>query len=285
MDTIEEMLGLEGMPQNGGLGVIYEYKLYNVPFGGKKKLKATKYAIPVQKGKDKKYIVGTSKQNAIDLFNKERNAGWSETTATNKDLENKLKEKKSALETWVVREIKQLGNAPAAVVKAPVKTTTPAKTTIAVKRTPTVVVKKAAVPVKTTTVKTVAKPTTVTVKPTTVTVKPTTPVPVVVKPSIPASTPVTTVVTPVAPTAAPTTTTISTSAPTVAKTPEEVQVDVAEEQAQAEAVLPGLTNGPVTSPAMPSLDVGVPSSTNPFEPISKSITDLIDGFKKALGVK
>jgi hypothetical protein len=111
-----------------GLGKYYEYQLYDKPFLGKKKKKGTRYCVPLTNSKgEKKYITGKTAQEVIDKFKVEHPAGWNETTAGVDDMKKKLKEKQNSITTWVVDDVKDMGDLP--LTAYPVaKTTTDTKT-------------------------------------------------------------------------------------------------------------------------------------------------------------
>jgi hypothetical protein len=115
VDSIKDMIRIEGLPSDvEGLGKYYKYELYNMPFGGKKTHKGTRYIIPlVNNSGQKRYIVGNSPQDVVDQFKVEHPNGWNESTMSFDDISSKGKVKKSAIETWVVREQKDMGDLPA----------------------------------------------------------------------------------------------------------------------------------------------------------------------------
>lgn len=120
-DSLREMIANEGrLRKKAGLGKIYSYDLIDRPFMQGDKYKQTKYAIPLTNAKgEKKYITGDTSQDAIDKFKLEHASGWNEGSMGADQLSSDLREKKNEMTTWIVVNVKDLGDLPASAYPAP----------------------------------------------------------------------------------------------------------------------------------------------------------------------
>jgi hypothetical protein len=115
MDMIADMIKKEGIPdrkRHAGLGKYYEYKLYDHPFLQGKKLRGTRYVVPVVNNSgEKAYVVGNTEQDMIDKFKVKHPDGWNERTESFKQMELDLKEK-VGMATWLVEQQRDMGDLP-----------------------------------------------------------------------------------------------------------------------------------------------------------------------------
>jgi hypothetical protein len=121
VEYLRDMIDQEGrLRRRQGLGKMYSYDLVDKPFMQGDKYKSTKYVIPLTNAKgEKKYLVGSSAQDAIDKFKLEHASGWNEATASYDDMGGALREKQNELTTYVAQNFKDLGDLPASAYPAP----------------------------------------------------------------------------------------------------------------------------------------------------------------------